>query len=374
MGVASILSILVITCERYFVICKPLITRSLITRSAVIKVIVAIWSISIVANLPFIFLTEYKITHFFDTNTDEYKCSASLAPTWSLYYIVALTFVIYFVIGFVLLAMYYKISQSLKRSTKLLIATSAVTNNINNNNNNNSNNERRKSKSTLAATSAMLAAGDVSLKRMNNLIESRRWSELKKYAINVGNDDEFLHRQSIAQLYVASPRSCRENGENGDSDGGGGGGGGSGSCGGSTERINSSSNISLTLINNNLEKYLKPRRQLIYMLMCVIIAFYICLLPLKIWTLVLAFFAHRAWFPRVINLRTYWHINIACRTLFYANSSINPLLYNCLSKKFRAGFRRLAIVQLLFNRKSANKECADNMLPLDTAIITTSCK
>lgn len=40
-------------------------------------------------------------------------------------------------------------------------------------------------------------------------------------------------------------------------------------------------------ISSELERYIKPRKQLISMLMCVIIVFYVCLFPLKIWNMIL---------------------------------------------------------------------------------------
>lgn len=36
-------------------------------------------------------------------------------------------------------------------------------------------------------------------------------------------------------------------------------------------------------INSNLDRYVRPRQQLIFMLMCVVIIFYVCVFPIKIW-------------------------------------------------------------------------------------------
>ena len=92
---------------------------------------------------------------------------------------------------------------------------------------------------------------------------------------------------------------------------------------------------------NNLERYIKPRKQLILMLMYVIIAFYFFLFPLKMWNIVCMFICHKKFFTQVIKLRHYWYINITARVFFYINSSINVLLYYRFSTKFRFGFRRL---------------------------------
>lgn len=116
-------------------------------------------------------------------------------------------------------------------------------------------------------------------------------------------------------------------------------------------------------INNDIDKYIKPRKQLIMMLMCVIITFYVCLFPLKTWTLILILIGHQPFFLRVVKLRQYWYISIVVRFFFYANSSINPILYNSMSKKFRRAFKSIFIFHLCCADRSApsitNDECTN---------------
>ena len=73
MGIASILSIFMIMFERYYVICRPLIVRSVITKSHILKLIFIIWVLSITINIPFIFLTEHKLDKFFDKESLEFN-------------------------------------------------------------------------------------------------------------------------------------------------------------------------------------------------------------------------------------------------------------------------------------------------------------
>ena len=105
-------------------------------------------------------------------------------------------------------------------------------------------------------------------------------------------------------------------------------------------------------VNNSLVKYIRLRRKLICMLIIVVVAFYICLFPLKIWNLIYMFLGYRPEFREVVTLRVFWTINIIVRTFFYINSSLNPILYNWLSAKFRYNFKKL----LIFSKKSTESQ------------------
>lgn len=116
-----------------------------------------------------------------------------------------------------------------------------------------------------------------------------------------------------------------------------------------------------TVRNNNnnadFDRFIKPRKQLIKMLMCVIIVFYVCLFPLRIWSLVLILGGRYVY--SVVTLREFWYINVICRIFYYANNSINPILYNWLSAKFRAGFKRFVTCQRTLPNESKNKSQAN---------------
>lgn len=104
-------------------------------------------------------------------------------------------------------------------------------------------------------------------------------------------------------------------------------------------------------INSKLSKYVRQRKRIIAMLVTLIAVFYVCLFPLKIWNLILILFGSEPYFIRTIQLRQYWYINILCRVLFYLNSSINPILYNWFSKKFRINFRKFVFIpKFIMNR------------------------
>ncbi|XP_072042443.1 growth hormone secretagogue receptor type 1-like [Amphiura filiformis] len=81
----------------------------------------------------------------------------------------------------------------------------------------------------------------------------------------------------------------------------------------------------------------QTHRRVIYMLGSVVVVFFICWLPLRVTMLWQIFappehFAQLGFFKLMILL-------ICMRFLLYVNSSINPLLYNIISTKFRGAFR-----------------------------------
>ncbi|XP_069681103.1 thyrotropin-releasing hormone receptor-like [Periplaneta americana] len=83
----------------------------------------------------------------------------------------------------------------------------------------------------------------------------------------------------------------------------------------------------------------RARKQVVLMLGTVVLSFFICLIPFRVFTL---------WFilvpeeqVRRLGVEGYYNILYFCRTMLYLNSAINPILYNLMSSKFRDGFMRL---------------------------------
>nr|QVK45671.1 G protein-coupled receptor [Proales similis] len=272
MSLASILSILAITCERFYVICHPLQVKSVITFKSTLMVVALIWTVSIITNLPLIYLTDYSMGSFYDEPQLAYQCSANVGHGYWRIYFVFTSFIIYFLIGILLLVMYYKITKNLNESTKLLILTS-------------NRNLRRYSHFEDIQTNLLALSQQLEPKGAN--VPAKRKS-------TIGN---LLLPPELTDLA-------------------------------------------------GMEELVKPRRQLIILLMCVIIIFYVCLFPLRTWNIFLLFYSHQDWFREKISLRTYLLVSITTRLLFYTNSFVNPILYNCLSKKFRKSFRNLLTCQV----------------------------
>jgi hypothetical protein len=114
MGIASILSIFFITCERYYVICRPMWIKSLMTHSRTLKLVVFIWVASILINLPYIFSSNHRLSDFYD-GTKAYKCYIKLDfNSYFFYYTLATYFFAYFLIGKRLMILYKPQYKSIK--------------------------------------------------------------------------------------------------------------------------------------------------------------------------------------------------------------------------------------------------------------------
>ncbi|RNA20530.1 growth hormone secretagogue receptor type 1 isoform X1 [Brachionus plicatilis] len=117
---ASILTIFLITYDRYYVICRPLHVKSVINSTRTFNLIIFLWTLSLIVNIPFIFFSEFKETKFFDC-TIGYKCQL-LFNSLFFYHIIITHFIIFFLLGMILLIMYLRIYSFLNKSNNFLTA------------------------------------------------------------------------------------------------------------------------------------------------------------------------------------------------------------------------------------------------------------
>ena len=82
--------------------------------------------------------------------------------------------------------------------------------------------------------------------------------------------------------------------------------------------------------------HLRTRRQLVFTFSLVVLFFFLCLLPLRIFFLWILASPHED--ILALGMEGYYNILYFCRILFYLNSAINPILYNMTSARFRAAF------------------------------------
>lgn len=111
-------------------------------------------------------------------------------------------------------------------------------------------------------------------------------------------------------------------------------------------------NIMAPSKNNTIPPQIKYRKQVILMLGTVVLAFFICLFPFRVFTLWILIAPSQSLVE--LGMEAYYNILYFCRIMIYINSAINPILYNIMSSKFRGGFLRLCGVRRLRGKCRTN--------------------
>lgn len=91
----------------------------------------------------------------------------------------------------------------------------------------------------------------------------------------------------------------------------------------------------------------KARKQVVLMLGAVVLSFFLCLIPFRIFTLWIIIVPDEM--VKKFGLENYYNCLYFSRIMLYLNSAINPILYNLMSSKFRKGFRKLCCGKLWFH-------------------------
>ncbi|XP_076060972.1 growth hormone secretagogue receptor type 1-like [Oratosquilla oratoria] len=84
---------------------------------------------------------------------------------------------------------------------------------------------------------------------------------------------------------------------------------------------------------------MRSRKQVVVMLATVVLFFFLCILPIRV--LFLWILAVPSENITALGIEGYYNLLYFCRVMAYINSSINPVLYNMTSTKFRNAFRRV---------------------------------
>lgn len=97
------------------------------------------------------------------------------------------------------------------------------------------------------------------------------------------------------------------------------------------------SHAAALVLNKHIDSYsVRARRQVILMLGTVVLSFFVCLIPFRVFTLWIIIVPEENVYK--LGVERYYNILYFCRIMVYLNSAINPILYNLMSSKFRSGF------------------------------------
>lgn len=114
----------------------------------------------------------------------------------------------------------------------------------------------------------------------------------------------------------------------------------------------------------------KARKQVVLMLGAVVLSFFICLLPFRIFTLWIIIASDET--VKSFGVENYYNCLYFSRIMLYLNSAINPILYNLMSSKFRKGFQKLCFSCLWSRRRQHNGRGRLATLNTTTTTTTTS--
>lgn len=93
------------------------------------------------------------------------------------------------------------------------------------------------------------------------------------------------------------------------------------------------------------------------MLGTVVLSFFLCLIPFRVFTLWIIVVPEENVYK--LGAEKYYNILYFCRIMVYLNSAVNPILYNLMSSKFRSGFLLCSDGRRKFYfRRSRNGTCS----------------
>ncbi|KAL4233081.1 neuromedin U receptor [Mactra antiquata] len=115
----------------------------------------------------------------------------------------------------------------------------------------------------------------------------------------------------------------------------------------------------------------RARKDVVRMLVTVVVAFFIQWAPFHTQRLMTSYVPMELWTPTLIQFQTY--LFYVSGVLYFSNSTINPILYNVMSKKFRLAFKRTLCrccytsgELLELNGRSKSIYCSDRTTQLTT--------
>ncbi|VEN38869.1 unnamed protein product, partial [Callosobruchus maculatus] len=130
-------------------------------------------------------------------------------------------------------------------------------------------------------------------------------------------------------------------------------------------------NAATVVLNKHIDNYsVRARRQVILMLGTVVLSFFLCLIPFRIFTIWIIVAPEKD----IINLgvEKYYNILYFCRIMVYLNSAVNPILYNLMSSKFRHGFVICSHTKRRMFKRDGNGTCSTTTATRSSSTVRNS--
>ncbi|XP_038046785.1 thyrotropin-releasing hormone receptor-like [Patiria miniata] len=319
---ASILTLLAISVERYYVICMPFKANYTCTSKRTLIICCLVWLIAFISSIPVVLLTGYRSCIDLDTGEQKGYCEAYANTKLQEAYIGGI-FCLFFLLPFGFMTVIYCIiANTLRMHDNYMAAI--------------------RKKESLAPPSGDLASSRdagrlvelASMPRRNSveyLMETNNHAAPATNHVTSSQSEEPLTVATVdgeANHYTALR---------------------SGASGGQQQ---ASSNSACQSMANAATR--QSHRRVVLMLASVVVVFFVCWFPMRILMLWQIFAPRESVYSWLVaNQHTFVVMLAGFRVLIYINSAINPILYNLISTKFRAAFR--SVIRCEDARRSRSK-------------------
>ncbi len=272
---ASILTLMAIAVERYYVIWRPLEVSYTCTTKRTVLMCLFVWLLASICSIPPVIMVEYAPCLHWDGHYG-YTCVTYIESFLSKSYVIGTTVVFFFLPCFFLTIVYALFANTLRKHDEYM------------------NSIKQKETSTPRTPDGK----GIEL----SPVKSYSFKNNKYIKCATSSNDE--HKAEKDHL-----------------------------CAGNNYKRSAAVNHGDAFTASSRQTH----RRVIYMLGSVVVVFFLCWLPIRVMIL-WQIFASDDSFHRV-GFHTVMVIIICNRIMLYINSSINPLLYNLISTKFRDAFK-----------------------------------
>ncbi len=266
---ASILTLMAIAVERYYVIWRPLEVSYTCTTKRTVIVCFCVWLLAILFSIPPVLMVEYAPCEYYD-GSFRHTCAVFVSSKLGKSYVIGTTIVFFFLPCVFLTIVYTMFANTLRKHDQYM------------------NLIKNKEMSCDSPTEKPYELSSVKKGFKNK--KYIKCASSPKHDTKETNTGESCKKSSAANHGDAFTAASRQ-----------------------------------------------THRRVIYMLGSVVVVFFFCWLPVRV-TMLWQIFAPPVHFER-LGFHKIMIMLICMRFLLYVNSSINPLLYNLISTKFRGAFK-----------------------------------
>lgn len=277
---------------QYYAICKPLKANYKCTIQRAVVTIFCLWSIALVATTPVLLGTELVQTLYID-GTLVSVCITKANSAWQKTYFFASMAAFFWIPFLILILVYCIIIKRLMLDSSHILAEATPSPNSSTIKSETKTSHKLITSNSLANIEQHTANGSLNNKEFS-LWPTVLWKSRRHSTANHSTESEWNATPNGRRVSSALSSRCNANGE---------------------------------------KAQIRSRRQVVFMLVAVVVCFFICLLPFRLFTLWMLVASEDE--IRDLSMERFYNLLYFCRIMLYVNSMVNPFLYAVVSTKFR---------------------------------------